>query len=91
VQPSRYEGKAVTVTEAQILGKPVLITNYPTARSQVTDGLDGLICEISPEAIAEGIEQLYINADLRERLSGNIQNHDYSNSWELDKLYSMIG
>lgn len=26
VQPSRYEGKAVTVTEAKILGKPILIT-----------------------------------------------------------------
>lgn len=91
VQPSRYEGKAVTVTEAQILGKPVLITNYPTARSQVNDGFDGLICGISPEAIAERIEQLYLNAELRARLSGNIQDHDYSNSCELDKLYSMIG
>ena len=38
VQPSRYEGKAVTVTEAKILGKPILITNYPTARSQIEDG-----------------------------------------------------
>ena len=28
VQPSRYEGKAVTVGEAQIIGKPVIITNY---------------------------------------------------------------
>ena len=36
-QPSRYEGKAVTVREAQILGKPVVITNFPTARSQVHD------------------------------------------------------
>lgn len=28
VQPSRYEGKAVTVREAQILGKPVVITRF---------------------------------------------------------------
>ena len=52
VQPSRYEGKAVTVTEAQILNKPVLITNYPTAKSQVKNGYDGLICELSVEGIA---------------------------------------
>ena len=26
VQPSRYEGKCVTVREAQMLGKPVVIT-----------------------------------------------------------------
>ena len=37
VQPSRYEGKAVTVGEAQILEKPVMITNYTTAKSQVRE------------------------------------------------------
>lgn len=31
VQPSRYEGKAVTVREAQMLGKPVVITRYATS------------------------------------------------------------
>ena len=31
VQPSRYEGKAVTVREAQLLGKPVVITDYATS------------------------------------------------------------
>ena len=45
VQPSRYEGKAVTVTEAQALHKPVLITNYETAHSQLTNGFDGYITE----------------------------------------------
>ena len=44
VQPSRYEGKAVTVTEAKILAKPILITNYSTAESQIEDGIDGVIC-----------------------------------------------
>lgn len=37
VQPSRYEGKAVTVREAQILHKPIVITDFPTAHSQVKD------------------------------------------------------
>ena len=44
IQPSRYEGHSVTVREAQILGKPVIITNYPTAKSQIQDGVDGIIC-----------------------------------------------
>ena len=38
VQPSRYEGKAVTVREAQILNKPVVITDFSTANSQLKDG-----------------------------------------------------
>ncbi|WEV16557.1 glycosyltransferase [Clostridium perfringens D] len=59
VQPSRYEGKAVTVGEAQILGKPVMITNYTTAKSQVKEGFDGYICDSTIEGIADGIEKLF--------------------------------
>ena len=90
VQPSRYEGKAVTVTEAQILGKPVMITNYPTAKSQVKDNIDGYICELSVEGIARGIEKIYNDKELREKLSKNCRNTDYSNKYELEKLYELI-
>jgi glycosyltransferase involved in cell wall biosynthesis len=90
VQPSRYEGKAVTVTEAQILGKPIIITNYPTATSQVTSGIDGIICELSPEGIADAIERLYRDNELRSALISHIKDKDYGNSRELDKLYQII-
>jgi glycosyltransferase involved in cell wall biosynthesis len=90
VQPSRYEGKAVTVSEAQILGKPVLITNYPTANSQLTDGVDGMICDLSIEGIANGIELLYQKPELRVRLSRNCKNRDYQNHQELEKLYALV-
>ena len=89
VQPSRYEGKAVTVGEAQILGKPVLITNYPTAKSQVRDKYDGVICELSIEGIANGIEDLFNNIDKLKLLEDNCKNSDYSNSYELEKLHSL--
>ena len=91
VQPSRYEGKAVTVGEAQILSKPVLITNYTTANSQLKDGFDGCITELSVEGIADGIEELYKDSILREELTTNCRNKDYGNNDELDKLYNLIG
>ena len=90
VQPSRYEGKALTVGEAQILGKPVVITNYTTAKSQVRDNIDGYICELSIEGIADGIEKLYRNKELREKLAEACKNSDYSNSYELYKLYKLF-
>lgn len=90
VQPSRYEGKAVTVTEAKILGKPVLITNYPTASSQINHGTDGIICDLSVEGIATGIEELYSNKNLRLELSTNNSVRDYGNSKELKKLYDLF-
>ncbi|MDQ0903967.1 glycosyltransferase [Paenibacillus sp. V4I7] len=91
VQPSRYEGKAVTVTEAKILGKPILITNYSTAKSQVEDGYDGVISELSIEGIVNGIEKLYMDTELRKELSTNCKGTDYSNSYELEKLYRLSG
>ena len=90
VQPSRYEGKAVTVGEAQILGKPVVITNYTTAKSQVRDNVDGYVCKLSIEGIADGVEKLYKDKNLRIKLSENCKNTDYSNSSELQKLYSIF-
>lgn len=90
VQPSRYEGKAVTVGEAQILSKPVLITNYSTAQSQVNDGYDGLICELSIEGIADGIERVYKDIELRKQLALNCKVANYHNSDELEKLYQLI-
>lgn len=90
VQPSRYEGKAVTVGEAQILGKPVIITNYTTAKSQVRENIDGYICELSIDGIANGVEKLYRNKELKEKLANNSRNTDYSNKYELKKLYEMF-
>jgi glycosyltransferase involved in cell wall biosynthesis len=89
VQPSRYEGKAVTVGEAQILSKPVLITNYTTANSQVRNGVDGSICEMSIEGIAEGIIELYHDQNLRNKLTSNCQSTNYSNNQELEKIYQL--
>jgi glycosyltransferase involved in cell wall biosynthesis len=90
VQPSRYEGKAVTVTEAKILGKPVLITKYPTASSQIQNGVEGLICDLSVPGLANGIEQFYRNQELKTTVVNNIKDKDFSNSYELDKLYKII-
>ncbi|WP_242219278.1 glycosyltransferase [Bacillus cereus group sp. BfR-BA-01380] len=90
VQPSRYEGKAVTVTEAKILERPILITNYPTAASQLEDGVEGIICDSSIEGLVKGIETLYKDDQLRNTLIHHLKSRDYSNGYELNKLYKII-
>ena len=89
-QPSRYEGKAVTVREAQILSKPVVITNFPTAKSQLENGVDGYITSLSIEGIVKGIERLHKDYELRVELSENCKVRDYSNKSELNKIYNII-
>ncbi|WP_242241773.1 glycosyltransferase [Bacillus cereus group sp. BfR-BA-01309] len=90
VQPSRYEGKAVTVREAQIIGKPVLITNFSTAKSQVQDGIDGLITEMGINGIANGIKRLIEDKELREVLVENTLKGEYGNRNEINKLYALF-
>ncbi len=90
LQPSRYEGKSVTVREAQILCKPVIITNYATAASQVQDGVDGVICGMDNAAIAHAILDLANDPAKRERLSNYLSTHDYGNEQEVEKIYGLL-
>jgi len=91
VQPSRYEGKCVAVREAQILHKPVVITNYTTSGSQLTDGFDGVVVPMDNQGCAEGIIKVLNNKELMKTLSENTKKVDYTNSKEVEKLYSIIG
>ena len=90
VQPSRYEGKCVTVREAQILGKPVVITNYATSPSQLEDGVDGVIVPMDNEGCAKGIAELLKNPEKMEKLSETCKTRDYSNSCEVEKIYRLM-
>ena len=89
-QPSRYEGKSVTVREAQILCKPVVITRYPTANSQVEHNIDGYITDLSVNGIVNGIERVYKDLELREFIVKNCSKRDYSNYKELNKIYDIL-
>lgn len=91
VQPSRYEGKAVTVHEALILNKPIIITDYPTAHSQLTDGFDGVIVPMDIECSANEIARVIEDKELQQRLISNMQSTNYSNESEIEKLYQLIG
>ena len=91
LQPSRYEGKAVTVHEALILNKPIIITDYPTAHSQLTDGFDGVIVPMDIEGSANEIARVIKDKELQQRLISNMQSTNYSNESEIEKLYQLIG
>lgn len=89
-QPSRYEGKAVTVREAQLLGKPVVITDYATSGSQLEDGVDGLIVPVDNAGCAAGIAALLRDPARMQRLSENCAKRDYTNGAEVEKIYALM-
>lgn len=90
VQPSRYEGKAVTVREAQLLGKPVVITSYATSASQLDDGVDGVIVPMDNAGCAAGIAETLRDPERMRFLSENCKMRDYTNSAEVEKIYALM-
>ena len=55
VQPSRYEGSPMTVLEADALGKPVIITAFPTSENVLERCRDGVEVPLDNEGCASGI------------------------------------
>ncbi len=86
VQPSRYEGNAVTVNEALILGKKVAITNYATAESQIKNGFDGVIVPLENEKCAAALSNFIADEALQKNIEKNIQSSDYSKADGFKKI-----
>lgn len=90
VQPSRYEGNSVTVREAQMLCKPVIVTDYPTAKDQVKDGIDGVIVPMDNQGCAEGIIALTESNQTQCTIMKYLSTHDYGNDSEVDKIIDLL-
>ena len=90
VQPSRYEGNAVTVREAQMLCKPVVVTNYPMATSQIKNGIDGVIVPMDNEGCADGITHFLQDKQLQCSIVDYLKISDFSNATEVAKVYQLL-
>lgn len=89
-QPSRFEGNSVTVREAQILRKPVVITRYATSASQLREGIDGVIVPMDNAGCAAGIAELLRDPEKRAQLSEACRRGDYANTMQAEKLLELL-
>ena len=87
VQPSRYEGKAITVLEAQALNKPVIITNYGTASSQLRDGSNGIIVSLDNPKCAKEMGKVIDDMKLQKSLIENCKRIQFPNDFSI--LYDL--
>jgi len=68
VHATRFEGKSIAIQEAQILGCAVIASDCTGNREQVLHERDGILCELSPEAVKDAVLRLLGDETLRERL-----------------------
>ncbi len=90
MQTSRFEGKSISIDEAKILNKPILVTNFSTVKDQITDYQTGIIAEMNAESIADKIIELINNKDLREKLVHNLSLEDNGTESEIERFYQFL-
>ncbi len=85
VQPSYAESLGNTIVEAHKLYKPVITTATLGGKKLVEPNINGLVCSISSEGIAQSIETILNNPKLRSSIEQNLKNIDYSEELEIYK------
>lgn len=72
VQPSYYEAYCTTTLEAQILEKPIVVTDVCGMREQFSPGWDCVMTRTNAQEIFQAIMMLASNQGKREELSANL-------------------
>lgn len=68
VHATRFEGKSIAIQEAQTLGCAIVASDCSGNRELIVDGKDGILCQLTPQAIAYSIKRLLENEDERKGL-----------------------
>lgn len=76
VQTSRFEGLGTTLIEASLLCKPIVTTNFPSAFNILENEKTGLIVEMNASEIANAIERLILNEELKNTLVSNLEKQE---------------
>lgn len=92
VQPSRIEGFGLTVMEAKILKKPIVCTNFSTAKEIINHNEDGLIVGMNENLIFNGIRK-YIDDNIFKQsiITKLCKEEEYDSTSEIEKIYKLIG
>ena len=90
VHASRFEGKSIAIQEAQIMNCSVLVSDCNGNREQITDGVDGKICDLTPEAIRDGILWFMEHPDEKRQCAATAGKKYENQANEMNKILSLI-
>ncbi|MEG1552630.1 MAG: glycosyltransferase [Kiritimatiellia bacterium] len=77
VQPSRFEGWGMTVSEALILKKPIVVTDLAVFHEQIKDSENGLFASLDAEDFARKILLLAKSPELRMKMACYRENYPF--------------
>lgn len=90
VQTSRHEGYGISIAEARLLNLPIVTTRFDTVFEQMIDGKNGLVVDLNPEAIADGIQKLINDKSLYDSIADYLKSEPKENLESVKKFDRMI-
>ena len=90
VHATRFEGKSIAIQEAQMLGCAVIASDCAGNREQMEDGVDGLLCPLTPEGIAKKIEELIDDTTKKERLAAAAKQKANGQTEDIQRLLDLM-
>ena len=90
VIPSRFESWGMTVSEALCLGKAVITSDLPVFKEQITDGVNGVMCHITSDNLANAIKNILIDDDFRKKLEQNAVNYPYTKELVIKEFEALV-
>lgn len=90
VHASRYEGKSIAIQESLILGCAVVVTDCSGNREQVTNGVNGVLCEFRSDVLSQEIIKLMESEDTRRLYGKNAALKYASCDKDVKKIYELL-
>lgn len=87
--PSRQESFGMALLEAMGHAKVVVSTRTSGPSEQIISGYNGLLCEITPESIAEALHHPIANPSIAAMLAANA--YQYSEQYSMEVISPRIG
>lgn len=81
VIPSRFEGWGMTLSEALVLGKPVVATDLAVFKEQVENDVNGILCPLEPGEFASAIKRVAGDMELRLKLSKEAEMYPFTKNF----------
>lgn len=90
VHATRFEGKSMAIREAQIMGKPIIVSDCNSNAELVKDNEDALVCKLDPVDISDKIKTLLHDENLCKTIGANAEKKFTESNESIEELLSLI-
>lgn len=87
---TRFEGKSIAIQEAQTLGCAVIASDCNGNREQIEEGVDGMLCALTPQGIAESAAMLLSDGERKKALGRAAARKDMNQGRELEEFLKLL-